>query len=142
MHTLVRLKASLMLLNTFGTNGCEAHMKVVMFFMRKPNYVYCNKTNEAMRAPQEVCDELREFLEFTCLLLLGLHHDWRFILPTTAQRLLKSVAPRQFTSARQGTGQRGQQGHLPSRLLEIFDANDHLQRYALWVYYTNRTAKF
>jgi hypothetical protein len=36
-HTLVRLKASLMLPNTFGAKGYKAHIKVVMCFMRKHN---------------------------------------------------------------------------------------------------------
>jgi hypothetical protein len=118
--------------------------------LRSYNYVYCTKTNEATRAPQEVCDEA-QFLEFTCPLLFGPHRNlhwiltWTrcpFIFPTTAQRLLISVALRQFTSARQGMGQRGQRGHLPSQLLAIFDTGDHLQRFASWAYYTNRTAKF
>jgi hypothetical protein len=136
-HTLVHLKAYLLLPNTFGAKGYEAGLKVVMRFMRKHRYVYCTRANEATRAPQEVCDKAREFLELiACSLLAPIATGigfltWTrcpFIFPTTAQRLLKNVAPRQFTSARQGTGQRGQWGRLPSRLPAIFDANDYLQR--------------
>jgi hypothetical protein len=50
-----------------------------MRFMRTHNYVYCNNTNEATRAPQEIYDEVWEFLEFTCPLLLGPHCDRRWI---------------------------------------------------------------
>jgi hypothetical protein len=74
-HTLVRLKASLMLPNTFGTNCYEACMKAVMRLLRKYNYLYCQKTNKATHAPKEVCDEAQEFLEFSCPLLLGPHRD-------------------------------------------------------------------
>jgi hypothetical protein len=79
-HTLVRLTASLLLLNMFGAKGYEAHLKVVMRFMRKHEYVYLTRTNKATHAPQEVCDEAREFLEFPCPLLIGPHHDqhWFF----------------------------------------------------------------
>jgi hypothetical protein len=38
-HTLVRLKASLLLPNTFGTKGYEAHLRAIMRFMRKHNYM-------------------------------------------------------------------------------------------------------
>jgi hypothetical protein len=41
--------------------------------MRKHNYVYRNKTNKATHAPQEVSDEVWEFLDFTHPLLLGPH---------------------------------------------------------------------
>jgi hypothetical protein len=78
-HTLVCPKASLMLPNTFGAKGYKAHIKVVMRFMRKHNYMYRNKTNEATRAPQEVSDKAREFLDFTRPLLLGPHRDRRWI---------------------------------------------------------------
>ncbi len=72
-HTLVRLKASLMLPNAFGTKDYKARIIVVMPFLRKHNYVYRNKTKEATCALQEVSDEAREFFDFTCPLLLGLH---------------------------------------------------------------------
>jgi hypothetical protein len=76
-HTLVHLKASLLLPNTFGTKGYESCLKVVMHFTRKHKYVYRTRTNEATRVPQEVCDKVREFLEFTCLLLIGPHCERR-----------------------------------------------------------------
>ncbi len=50
-----------------------------MRFMRKHNYVMRTKTNEAMRVPQELAQEVREFLEFTCPLLFGPHCDRRWI---------------------------------------------------------------
>jgi hypothetical protein len=53
-HTLVHLKASLLLLNMFGAKGYEACLRVIMRFMHKHNYVMRTKTNEATRAPQEV----------------------------------------------------------------------------------------
>jgi hypothetical protein len=78
-HTLICLKASLLLPNLFGAKGYEAHLKVIMCFMSKHNNVYCTRTNEATHAPQEVCDEARELLEFTHPLLLGPHHDRHWI---------------------------------------------------------------
>jgi hypothetical protein len=78
-HTLVRLKASLLLPNTFSAKSYEAHLKVVMRFMRKHKYVYCTQTNKAMCAPQEVCDKAWEFLEFTCPLLIGPHPNRHWI---------------------------------------------------------------
>ncbi len=78
-HTLVRLKASLLLPNMFGTKGYEACLRAIMHFMRKHNYVMRTKTNEATRAPQEVAQEVREFLEFTRPLLFGPHRDRRWI---------------------------------------------------------------
>jgi hypothetical protein len=47
--------------------------------MRKHKYVYRTRTNEATRAPQEICDEAREFLEFTHPLLIGPHRDRHWI---------------------------------------------------------------
>ncbi len=78
-HTLVHLKASLLLSNTFGAKDYEAHLKVVMRIMRKHKYVYCTRTNKAMRGPQEVCDKARKFMEFTCPLLIGPHYNRRWI---------------------------------------------------------------
>ncbi len=79
-YSLVCLKASLMLLNTFGTKSYEACLKVVICFMRKHKYMYQQKTNKATCAPQEVFYEARELLEFTCLLLLGPHRNRRWII--------------------------------------------------------------
>ncbi len=78
-HTLICLKASLMLPNTFGAKGYKARIKVLMRCIHKHNYVYHTKTNKAMRAPQEVSDKVQEFLEFTCPLLLGPHRNQRWI---------------------------------------------------------------
>jgi hypothetical protein len=78
-HTLVCLKASLLLPNMFGAKVYEARLKAIMHFMRKHNYVMPNKTNEAMCALQEVVQEAREFLEFTRPLLFGPHQDRRWI---------------------------------------------------------------
>jgi hypothetical protein len=47
--------------------------------MRKHNYVYCQKMNEATGNPQEVYQEAQEFLEFTHPLLHGPHRDQRWI---------------------------------------------------------------
>jgi hypothetical protein len=44
--------------NLFGAKGYEDCLKVVMRFMRKHKYMYCQKTNEATHAPQEVCDKV------------------------------------------------------------------------------------
>jgi hypothetical protein len=108
-NTIDLLKASGMLRDTFGTKSKIAWLKAVACFMRKDNYVYCQKTNKATHAPQEVYAEAQEFLEFTRPLLLGPHCNWRWIfnidqLPlyflTTSRRLMKSVAPRPFSSAR------------------------------------------
>jgi hypothetical protein len=74
-HTPICLKASLLLLNTFSAKGYETCLKVVMRFMCKHKYMYCTQTNKATRAPQEVCDEAREFLEFTRPLLIGPHSN-------------------------------------------------------------------
>ncbi len=52
---------------------------MVMCFMRKHKYVYRTRTNKAMHAPQEVCDEAREFLEFTRPCLIGPRRDRRWI---------------------------------------------------------------
>jgi hypothetical protein len=78
-HTLVRLKASLMLPNTFGAKGYKAHIKVLIRCIHKHNYVYHTKTNEATCAPQEVSDKVQEFLEFTHPLLLGPHRNQHWI---------------------------------------------------------------
>jgi hypothetical protein len=78
-NTIVLLKASEMLRDTFGAKNIIAWLKAVARFMRKQNYVYRQKTNKATRAPQEVYAEAREFLEFTCPLLLGPHHDRQWI---------------------------------------------------------------
>ena len=89
-HTLVSLKASLLLLNTFGAKGYEACLRAIMRFMRKHNYVLHAKTNEATRAPQEVAQEAREFLEFTRPLLFGPHRDRRRIFNMDQTPLLFS----------------------------------------------------
>ncbi len=78
-HTLVHLKASLLLLNTFGTKGYEARLRAIMRFMHKHNYVMRTKTNEATRVPQEVAQEAWEFLEFTRPLLFGPHCNQHWI---------------------------------------------------------------
>jgi hypothetical protein len=133
-HTLVCLKVSLLLPNTFGAKGYEACLKVVMRFMRKHKYVYCIRTNKAMRAPQEVCYKAREFLEFTCLLLIGPHHDrhWIFNMDQTplhfSYHSSKTLEKHGTKTIQQGTGQRGQRGCLPSQLPAIFHTDDYLQR--------------
>jgi hypothetical protein len=78
-HTLVCLKAPLLLLNTFGAKGYEACLRAIMRFMRKHNYMLRAKTNEATPVPQEVAQEVREFLEFTRPLLFGPHRNRRLI---------------------------------------------------------------
>jgi hypothetical protein len=78
--TVILLKASRMLRDTFGTKSRVAWLKAIARFMHKHNYVYCQKRNEATRNLQEVYQEVREFLEFTHLLLHGPHRDrlWIF----------------------------------------------------------------
>jgi hypothetical protein len=88
-NTLVRLKAPSMLQNSFGAKSIEARFKAVMCFMRKRKYAY-RQTTKMMRAPQEVCDEAREFMELTRPLLLGPHRDrcWIFNLDQTPLHFL------------------------------------------------------
>jgi hypothetical protein len=76
-NTMILLKASGMLRDTFGAKSRIAWLKGVAHFMRKDNYVYRQKTNKVMHVPQEVYTEAHEFLEFTCLLLLGPDRNWR-----------------------------------------------------------------
>jgi hypothetical protein len=68
-----------MLQNSFGTKSIEDCFKAVMHFMHKHKYVYCQKINEATRAPQEVYDKAKEFMELTRLLLLGPNCNWCWI---------------------------------------------------------------
>jgi hypothetical protein len=56
-NTVVLLKASGMLRDTFGAKSRVAWLKAVTRFMRKHNYVYRQKTNEATRNKQEVYQE-------------------------------------------------------------------------------------
>jgi hypothetical protein len=58
-NTVILLKVSGMLRDTFGAKSRIAWLKVVARFMRKHNYVYRQKTNEAMRNLQEVYQEAR-----------------------------------------------------------------------------------
>ncbi len=78
-NTVILLKASGMLRDTFGAKSRVAWLKAVAHFMHKHNYVYCQKMNKATRNPQEVYQEAQEFLEFTCPLLHGPHCNRRWI---------------------------------------------------------------
>ena len=84
-HSIIALRASLMLQTTFGSKSMNAKIHVVTRFMRKHNYKYCQKTNEAMRAPQEVFEEVHDFVDNVCPLLHGLHHNrwWIFNMDQT-----------------------------------------------------------
>ncbi len=56
-NTVILLKASRMLRDTFGANSRVDWLKAVACFMHKHNYVYRQKTNEATRNRQEVYQE-------------------------------------------------------------------------------------
>jgi hypothetical protein len=56
-NTVILLKASGMLRDTFGAKSRVARLKAVARFMRKHNYVYPQKTNKATCNPQEVYQE-------------------------------------------------------------------------------------
>jgi hypothetical protein len=53
-NTIILLRVSGMLRDTFDSKSRIAWLKAIARFMRKHNYVYCLKTNKAMHAPQEV----------------------------------------------------------------------------------------
>jgi hypothetical protein len=74
-----------MLRDTFGAKSRVAWLKAVACFMRKHNYVYCQKMNEATHNPQEVYQEAREFLEFSRPLIHGPHCNrcWIFNMDQT-----------------------------------------------------------
>ncbi len=78
-NTVILLKSSGMLRDTFGAKSRVAWLKAVVRFMRKHNYFYRQKRNKATHNPQEVYQEAQEFLEFTCLLLHGPHCDRHWI---------------------------------------------------------------
>jgi hypothetical protein len=78
-NTLSLLKTSSLLRNSFGAKGIEACFRAIRHFMQKHNYVYCQRTNKATRAAQEVYDKAQEFMELTPPLLLDPHWDWRWI---------------------------------------------------------------
>ena len=84
-HSIVALRALLMLRTTFGSKSMNAKILAIACFMQKHNYMYCQKTNEAMCAPQEVYDEAHKFLDNTHLLLHGLHcnRQWIFNMDQT-----------------------------------------------------------
>ena len=77
--TLVAFKSSSLLRSTFGPKTFNARYKAVQRFMRKHKYVYCQRTNEATRAPQEVVDEATDFIVETRPLLVSAHRDPRYI---------------------------------------------------------------
>jgi hypothetical protein len=78
-NTVILLKVFKMLRDTFGAKSRVARLKAVARFMRKHNYVYPQKTNEATRNLQEVYQEAQEFLDFTRLLLHGPHRNRHWI---------------------------------------------------------------
>ena len=78
-HSIIALRASSMLRTIFGSKLMNAKILAIVRFMQKHNYVYCQKMNKATHAPQEVYDEAHEFLDNTCPLLHGLHHDRQWI---------------------------------------------------------------
>ena len=78
-HSIIALRASSMLWTTFGSKSMNAKIHVVVHFMQKHNYVYHQKTNEAMHAPQEVYYKAHKFLDNTHPLLHGLHRNRQWI---------------------------------------------------------------
>ena len=70
-------KASAMLLHqdhAFKDKSFEARFKTVSCWLSKYEFVYRTKTNEATRAPHEVCEEATSFMAFYCPSLRGTHH--------------------------------------------------------------------
>ena len=59
-HSIVALRASSMLRTTFGSKSMNAKIHAVAGFMRKHNYMYRQKKNEATRALQEVYDKVHK----------------------------------------------------------------------------------
>ena len=84
-HSIIALRALSMLQTTFGSKSMNAKILAIVHFMQKHNYVYHQKTNEAMRAPQEVYDKVHKFLGNTHPLLHGLHcnRQWIFNMDQT-----------------------------------------------------------
>jgi hypothetical protein len=72
-NSIVLLRASGMLQNTFSTKSRKAWLKAVVHFIHKHNYIYSQKKNKATNALQEVYKEAWEFFKFTHPLLLGPH---------------------------------------------------------------------
>ena len=81
-HTLVSLKTSLLLQETFGSKSFNAKLKAVACFMKKHDYVYCCTMNEATCTPAEVSNDVRSFLEEVHPIFFGPHCDqcWIFIM--------------------------------------------------------------
>jgi hypothetical protein len=67
------------LLHSFGAKTFEARFKAVSRFLGQHGYVYCMKTNKATRSPHEVYAQAIDFLTTTHLLLVGPHHNKRYI---------------------------------------------------------------
>jgi hypothetical protein len=78
-HTLVALRASSLLHDTFGPKSFNAKLLAVKRFMRKHNYVYRASTNESTRSLAEVGEEAKAFVEETRDLLVGPHRDMRWV---------------------------------------------------------------
>ena len=68
-HSIVALRASSMLWTTFGSKLINLKINAITCFMQKHNYVYRQKTNKAMCAPQEVYDPTQDILGITRKLL-------------------------------------------------------------------------
>ena len=84
-HSIVALRALSMLWTTFGSKSMNIKILAIERFMRKHNYVYHQKTNKAMCAPQEVYDEAHDFVDNVHPLLHGLHFNrlWIFNMDQT-----------------------------------------------------------
>jgi hypothetical protein len=67
------------LVHSFGAKTFEARFKAVSRFLGQHGYIYCMKTNEAMRPPHEVYAQGLDFLATTRLLLIGPHHNKQYI---------------------------------------------------------------